>query len=120
MKTTHEEHVRAVIAVLHGTMTPRTSESTNPSGLPDAARFVTISRQAGEVGKTQEVELDRELNRLNPRPRHRQPWTVWDHELVEKVSSEHHIPEELVEALEYGRHPWFQELIQSFSADCPP
>ena len=116
MKTTQAEHVRSVIAALHGVITPQCSEDASPVGQRDA-RFITISRQAGAGGKTLGMELARELNQMSPRAK---PWTVWDHELVEKVSAEHNIPPELVEALEDARHPWFQEFVQSFSTDCPP
>ena len=77
--------------------------------------FVTISRQAGAGGRTLARALADRLNASDPADR---PWTVWDRELVEKVSQEQHIPASLVESLETGvpRRTAFQDFLASLSA----
>ena len=81
----------------------------------DAAPFVTVSRQADAGGRTLARALADRLNRDDPSGR---PWTVWDHDLVEKVAREEHIPVSLVESLEAeGPHrSMFQDFLASLSA----
>ena len=81
-----------------------------------ALPFVTISRQAGAGGRTLARALADRLNELDPADR---PWAAWDRELVEKVSTEQHIPVSLIESLETQgpRRSVFQDFLASLSAE---
>jgi cytidylate kinase len=77
--------------------------------------FVTISRQAGAGGRTLARALADRLNAGDPSDG---VWTVWDRELVEKISREQQIPVSLVESLEVGvrRRTAFHDFLASLSA----
>ena len=80
-------------------------------------RFITISRQAGSGGQSLATELANAINRLCPGDK---PWCEWDHDLVEKVGAEHHIPNAFIEAMEDADHRWFNEFVASLSMSCDP
>jgi len=87
------------------------------SPMNGAQTFVTVSRQAGAGGRTFSHRLAGRLNESSPQI----PWTVWDHELAEKVSVEHGIAESFVEMMEDRRHTWITDLIESLSpSNCQP
>lgn len=113
MKHAQEHRIRSLLTTLL---------AHNYAGAPAAGRgaqapFVTISRQAGAGGRTLASDLVKALNARDAK--HDTPWHVWDHELVEKVSAEHQIPEEVIDTLEDTRHPWFSEFISGLSANGP-
>lgn len=84
------------------------ADSGRPSGIP----FVTISREGGAGGRTLGLRLVDRLNALDPGS---EPWALWDRELVEKVSADHHIALELVESLGETHHGWMEEFLSSLS-----
>jgi Cytidylate kinase-like family len=98
-----------------------TLEQRPPDG-PEAPAvpFITISRQSGSGGRTLGRQLVERLNAADPLgPR----WTLWDHELVEKVSAESGIDEPFIEALEDSGSPWIRDLVAELSLGahgCPP
>jgi cytidylate kinase len=77
-----------------------------------ATPFVTISRQAGAGASGLAHRLVERLNELDPAER---PWTCWDRELVERVSADHHIARETVDALEQSRLSWFNEFLSGLT-----
>lgn len=113
MKTAHQTHLHSVLTALRLNVHPlgKPRRAVDETGRP--VPFVTISRQAGSGGKALAAELARALNGPD---RPDEVWSVWDHELVDKVSAEHNIPETYVQALEDQTHPWFGEFIQSLSS----
>ncbi len=74
--------------------------------------FITISRQPGAGAVSLGRELVEHLNQIDPHPR---PWSLWDRELVEKVAAEHHLPANVVDRLEEGRHGWFDDFLRSLA-----
>ena len=85
-----------------------------PAGREQAVPFITLSRQAG-AGAESFVETLRE--RLNSLDRSARPWTMWDRELVQKVSEEHQVPCEIIEALDtdHARGSWFADFLSGLS-----
>jgi cytidylate kinase len=85
-------------------------------------RFVTISRLAGSGGLSLAAELVDAINRLSPlaEPSGTELWCAWDHDLVQKVATEHRIPNEFIEALEDADHRWFSEFLSSLSTTVDP
>ena len=73
--------------------------------------FVTISRQAGAGGRSLARLLVERLNTIDSGER---PWALWDRELLERITEEHHIPAALVESLEHPR-PWLEDLLAGIS-----
>jgi cytidylate kinase len=82
-------------------------QARTPSAAPPS-EFVTISRQAGAGGHTLAGRLAERLNANAPSER---PWSVWDHELVERAAHEHHLPEALIAHLESYRHSAFDQIL---------
>ncbi|HTW94119.1 MAG TPA: cytidylate kinase-like family protein, partial [Tepidisphaeraceae bacterium] len=76
----------------------------------EPAVFVTISRQPGAGGIPFAHRLADELNRADGAQ-----WTAWDHELIEKVSSEYHIAHSILEMIEERPHSWLDDLLCNFS-----
>lgn len=84
-----------------------------PGDAPQTPRpFVTISREGGAGGHTIGNRLVQRLNELDPGE---PPWTLWDKALVEKVASDHHLSEELIESLGSSHKPWIQEFLSALS-----
>jgi cytidylate kinase len=81
--------------------------------------FVTVSRQPGAGGITFSHQL---AERLNQEAKFKldADWAAWDHELVEKVSAEHGIAREIIEAIPNTRHNWLEQLLQGFSLSNNP
>jgi cytidylate kinase len=75
---------------------------------PQPTPFVTVSRQAGAGGRTFARHLAVRLNEVD---RGELPWAVWDRDLVERVSREHHIPESMVAQLESYHRTAFNEIL---------
>jgi hypothetical protein len=103
------ENVHSVLGFVKSTYGPHWESS------PGTAPFVTISRQTGAGG----ADLGRVLvERLNERDRRDiaaggRPWTLWDHELVDKVAAEHNVPAALVESLEESKPTWLGQFLAS-------
>ena len=77
--------------------------------------FVTISRQSGAGGTKLGEAL---VQRLNERDRRDiaaggRPWTLWDHELVDKVAADNNLPTSVVESLEESKPTWFGQFLSS-------
>jgi cytidylate kinase len=75
--------------------------------------FVTVSRQCGTNGAEFAHALAERMNRDLLQGDH--PWTAWDHELVERVSSEEHLSRQIVAQIEDRPQTWFEEALNSFS-----
>jgi cytidylate kinase len=67
--------------------------------LGDRRPFVTLSRQAGAGGRTAAAALAELLTNQGVGST-RAPWTVFDRNLLEVVTEEHHIPESLIRDVE--------------------
>lgn len=102
-----DQAARALQAVVH-----ETAHSGNASASV-GTRFITLSRQAGVGARELANGLASRLNAADPTG---EPWTIWDQELVERVSSEHAIPADLVESVEEASHPWLRECLESLSS----
>ena len=102
--------MHAVIAAVRAAPRPLHEEVAWKPSL--SATFVTISREGGAGGHVLGQRLVERLNELDPG---QEPWTLWDRELVEKVSADHHIALELVESLGDTHHGWMQEFLSSLS-----
>jgi cytidylate kinase len=81
-------------------------------------RAVTISRQAGcgalEIG-------EKLAARLQARgPDHGCPWTVFDHNLMEKVLEDHRLPKYLATYLPEDRKPAMEEILEDIFGLHPP
>jgi len=75
--------------------------------------FVTISRQPGAGA----VPFSHRLaERLHEDFRRGPEWSVWDHELIERVAAEEGISQRLIELIEERPHSWLTELLESFSS----
>lgn len=91
----------------------------HPGGGSNAPTFVTISRQAGAGGRSLAVRLAELLNQVDPAPPGQSPWTIWDHELTEKVALDYGFDESTVDKLEDGHHPWFADLLSGLVGQDP-
>jgi cytidylate kinase len=72
--------------------------------------FVTVSRQPGAGAVSFSHRLAERLNKDG-----RGGWSAWDRELVEKVSSEHGIAKDLIDAIPNRHHSWLDDLLESIS-----
>jgi cytidylate kinase len=72
--------------------------------------FVTVSRQAGAGAISFSHRLAERLSAEDDAK-----WSAWDHELVEKVSSEHGISRSIIEMLTDRQHTWLDEVLASIS-----
>src|SRR5687768_505403 len=94
---TLDSMLRAIGARLRATAIERAKAAAAVPHVP----FVTISRQCGAGGKSLAEALVKRLNASSTGPN---TWTSWDRELVEKVATDHHISQELIDAVtETGR-----------------
>jgi hypothetical protein len=119
--SSRDVNFRPVVAMARATASPHWEHSSPP------ASFVTVSDQYGSGG----LALARALaDRLNARDRHGHtpvsapvshppPWTVWDHELVDKIATEYHLPAALVESLEEAQPSWLAQLLASLPSAAP-
>src|SRR3954471_4839911 len=76
--------------------------------------FITISRQPGISHDSFARHLAGRLNDASP------GWKVWDRELVEKVSADHNIAGELIEALGPNRQWWLGDFLSGLSSSPAP
>ena len=72
--------------------------------------FVTVSREpgAGAIGFAH--RLAEKLSETDSAQ-----WTAWDQELVEKISSEHHLGKRIVDMIEDRRYSWVEQLMEYIS-----
>lgn len=78
--------------------------------------FITISRQAGAGAIDYAHELANQLNSTGS-----SDWSVWDRELVEKVSSESGIAQQLIEMIPNKMPNWLDDLLRGFfTSEKPP
>jgi cytidylate kinase len=106
-----DANIRSILATVHA----ETLHKARSPGVPLPLPFVTISRQAGAGGRTLAQKVVELLHARDPAMPDTGRWAAWDHELVEKVSAEHHMAEEVVEALGEAQHPWFQDVLAGLS-----
>jgi cytidylate kinase len=108
MTSLHDQHLQAILKELRAAdYTPPTAPKSESK-----VRFITISRQAGAGGKTLAAELTKAMNQIVPSA---EPWCAWDRELVQKVSDDHQIRKEFIQALEDADHGWFSEMVDSLA-----
>jgi cytidylate kinase len=86
------------------------NQSARGSAENCARPFITVSRQAGAGAVAFSHRLAERLNQEGSGD-----WHAWDHELVEKVSSDHGIAKAVLEMIPYQSHTWFNDLVHSFS-----
>ena len=77
---------------------------------PPPRAFVTVSRQPGTSAHLFSHRL---AERLNSPPGN--DWTTWDNELFDKVSAEHAIERQVLEAIEEQPLTWLDEFVRGFS-----
>lgn len=76
--------------------------------------FVTISRQCGSGAMTIGQML---VTRLNDLGKDEEAWTLWDRQLVEKVSADHHLARDVVESLEDSGRTWLEDFMAALAVD---
>jgi cytidylate kinase len=104
-----ENRLRPVLASL------KANPMIHGIGLPHVAvtPFVTITRQPFAGGWSLAQRLVESLNQSQPLEE--ETWTCWDRELIEKVATDHHISQRLIESLEDSYRSWLSDLVGSFS-----
>src|SRR5688572_16409454 len=107
MKHQNDASLESLLASIRASLSMEPSRQQFEQPALPAVPFITISRQAGARGRTLARLLAAELNRGKSEAA---SWTVWDRELVEKVSFEQHIPESLIESLDGPRRSWLESL----------
>ena len=83
-------------------------QSRHPHVEPSIPLFVTVSRQPGIDPDPVCYRLSDLLNAGAPGK-----WSVWDHELIEKVSSDQHLAKDLLEKLEETPRTWLDDMLQT-------
>src|SRR4051794_31752991 len=81
-------------------------------------RALTISRQAGCGAHTIGEKLVEYLNHHGPKDGG--PWAVFDHNLVEKVIEDHHLPARLANFLREDRISELSDIIEDLCGLHPP
>jgi hypothetical protein len=81
---------------------------------PPPRAFVTVSRQPGAGGISFSHRLAQSLNATGDND-----WSAWDRELVEKVSAEHNISQELIDMIPDRQHSWFTALVDAICSHPP-
>ena len=69
---------------------------------------VTLAREAGASGSSVAREVGRRLD-----------WPVYDHELLERIATEHHLRVSLLESLDERRQHWLTECMEAFALKEP-
>ena len=87
----------------------RLKESKQPRP-PEVHPFITIAREFGCEGAALAHRL---IEILNERCRPSIPWVAYDHELLDKVSQELHLHNELISALDGRRRDEMSELFEA-------
>lgn len=104
--------IRSVFAAIRAAPVPlRHVSSDRPMVHP---RFVTISRQCGAGGHTIGQML---VNRLNALTKADEEWTLWDRQVVEKVSADHHLAKDVVDSLEDSGRTWLEDFVAALAID---
>lgn len=104
------EGIKTILAAVRSA--PHTLKGGEQERLERQRPFVTISREAGAGGHSVGQRLVERLNELDPGP---EPWTLWDRQLVEKVAADHHVGEELIEAIGQHQRSWMEEFLVCLS-----
>lgn len=102
--------MRSIFAAIRSV--PRPLHSLAGEQAPPIVPFVTISREAGAGGHTVGQLL---IERLNQLDRGEPLWRLWDKQLVEKVTEDHHLSREVVESLDACGRSWMQEFLAGLS-----
>lgn len=105
--------IRSILGAVRSLPVPGKSPAGQPAAAAAAAPFVTIKRQAGAGGRSVAERLVQRLNELDPGER---PWTAWDRQLVEKVSADLDVSQQLVESLEQKNRTWLNDLLNGMRA----
>jgi cytidylate kinase len=75
------------------------------SGPPDVPFTITVSRQAGALGRTVAAEIGRRLG-----------WPVYDRELLDQVAERMRQPTFRLEGMDERPVHWLQDCVQAFAA----
>ncbi len=65
---------------------------------------ITLAREAGASGSSVAREVGRRLG-----------WPVYDHELLERIATEHNLRVSLLESLDERRQSWLTECMEAFA-----
>lgn len=104
-----KENIRPIFAAIRTVpIAPRSGHEPPTSPVEP---FITLSREPGAGAWSLAQKLVEALNADQPGGR---AWTCWDKELVEKVSADHHVSEELINSLEES-HSWMGDFLSSLS-----
>jgi hypothetical protein len=72
-------------------------------------RFVTISRQIGVGLQSLPHSVATALSAQSSTDR--PGWSAWDHELIEKVAVEYHLPMQTIERVEQSGYSWLDTFV---------
>jgi cytidylate kinase len=106
-----ETEMRPVLLALRAAQ--REEGQQTASGVA-ALPFITVSRQPGISNNGFARHLAEHLGAASP------GWKVWDRELVEKVSADHNIAGEIIEALGPHRQWWLGDFLRGMSSSPAP
>lgn len=73
------------------------------------AYTIALSREAGTPGTSVAQEVGKRLG-----------WTVYDHELVEKIAQEMGLRADLLDSVDEKRRSWLLETLEEFATATPP
>jgi cytidylate kinase len=109
-ETRAERLMAALATVLQHWETRKKAEAMQPDGLCESSPAFTIalSRESGARGTSTAREVGVRLG-----------WTVYDHELLERIAQEMKLRTSLLESVDERRVNWLQECVEAFSS-VPP
>lgn len=114
MPFTLSPQVDALIAMQVGKLTEQLRKRREEARR--AYPFVTVSREFGCQGYPFSESLYKKLNARSPEDT---PWTVWDRELITKVSKDTGLHKELIEALSSEHRSQLTQVRDEFFAGRP-
>jgi cytidylate kinase len=99
--------MEALVKVLQHWETRRKAEASQPGGSGESKRAFTIalSRESGARGTSTAREVGARLG-----------WTVYDHELLERIAQEMKLRTSLLESVDEKRVSWLQECVEAFAS----
>jgi hypothetical protein len=105
-----ESEIEPVLAAIRASQarTPDAAEPQAPAPLSGAVPFVTISRQTGAGGWSLAQKLIERISHDFPH----KPWTAFDKDKVERLSSDDKTHATLNDSIEEAAHTWLDQLFQ--------
>jgi cytidylate kinase len=106
-KSQSERRMEALVKVLQHWETRRKAEANQPGGSCASSRAFTIalSRESGARGTSTAREVGTRLG-----------WTVYDHELLERIAQEMKLRTSLLESVDEKRVSWLQECVEALAS----